>query len=92
MTEAGTAAEAAYRATIVESRAKSGRASFDDAREGWRQRYGVQADDGIVLGEIVAGAHTSAALVTALEVCGKNREAVLAALERLAEAGLIVES
>jgi len=91
LTEPGLAAEAAYRATIVESRARSGRASFDEAREGWKQQFGVLADDAMFLGEIAAGARTSADLVTALEVCGKTRSDVLAALERLAEAGLVIE-
>jgi hypothetical protein len=69
-----------------------GRASFDEAREAWGRQFGVQADDASFLAEMRGGACTSAALVTALDVCGKTREEVLAGLERLAEAGLIAES
>jgi hypothetical protein len=92
LTEAGLAAEADFRATITESRARAGRASFDEAREAWGRQFGVHADDAPFLAEMRGGACTSAALVTALDVCGKTREEVLAGLERLADAGLIAES
>jgi hypothetical protein len=92
LTEAGLAAEADFRATIAESRAHAGRASFDEAREAWGRQFGVPADDATFLSELRGGACSSAALVAALDVCGKTREDVLAGLERLAEAGLIAES
>ncbi len=92
ITEAGQLAEAGYRAVITESRARSGRASYDEAREAWGKQFGVRADDAIFLAEIIGGARTSAALVEALDVCGKTRAEVLDGLERLAEAGLIAEA
>jgi len=88
----GAGAETGYRAMVTESRARSGRASYDEAREAWGKQFGVRADDAIFLAEIIGGARTSAALVEALDVCGKTRAEVLDGLERLAEAGLIAEA
>ncbi|GAB4110841.1 MAG: hypothetical protein OHK0013_46760 [Sandaracinaceae bacterium] len=92
LTEAGLAVEAGFRETIAESRTRAGRASFDEARDAWGRQFGVPADDAAFLAEMRSGACSSAALVAALDVCGKTREDVLAGPERLAEAGLIAES
>jgi hypothetical protein len=89
LSERGRTAEVEYREKIVSSRAEPGRASFDSARSAWATAHGLNADDGLYLAELATGPITFAQIVTALESCGKNRGDAIAALERLADAGMI---
>jgi hypothetical protein len=89
LSEAGDAAEAAYRQTIIASRAQEGRASFDAARTAWAEAFRIQPDDGLYLAEVGRTGMTLADLVSALETCGKSRKDAMEALERLMEVGLI---
>jgi len=89
LTESGVVAEAAYRSTIVASRAQAGRESFDDARREWATRFALQVDDGLCLCELHAGSKTASEIVEALDTCGQSRTDTIAALERLWTAGLV---
>ncbi|MBK7859447.1 MAG: hypothetical protein IPJ65_12650 [Archangiaceae bacterium] len=89
LSEKGLAAEASYRNDIVAARDVGGRASFEAARVAWAQSHGLAVDDGLYLAEVKAGPVTFAQIVSALETCGKNRLDAIAALERLADAGMI---
>lgn len=85
----GAAAESAYREQIVASRQTTGRASFDAARTAWALHHGLQADDGLYLAEVAGGPVSLPQIVDSLESCGKNRTDAIAALERLADAGML---
>jgi hypothetical protein len=89
LSDRGIEAEAAYRQQIVASRTESGRASFDTARAAWAQTHALQVDDGLYLAEVAAGPVNLSQIVVSLESCGKTRLDALAALERLADAGMI---
>jgi hypothetical protein len=90
LSELGTGAEAAYRATIIAARTTQGRASFDAARAQWAQSFRVEPDDGLYLAELHQSPTTLERMVDALETCGKTRKDALVALERLFDAGLIL--
>ncbi len=90
LSESGREAEAAYRSTIVASREESGRASFDAARAEWAASLSLQPDDGVYLGELVAGPVAFSVVVAALDTCGKSREDATGAFTRLIRAGLVV--
>ncbi|MFO0598920.1 MAG: hypothetical protein U0228_26670 [Myxococcaceae bacterium] len=92
LSERGRTAEVAYRERIENSRKDSGRASFDAARTEWATAHQLQADDGLYLGELARGGVTLPQLITALESCGQNRKLALAALSRLADAGMFDEN
>src|SRR5438132_1508215 len=83
LSEKGTAAELAYRSTIVESRSTEGRKSFDAAREAWAKGLGIQPDDGLYLGEVRTGPVTLEHIVESIESCGKTKKDAFAAIERL---------
>ena len=91
LTSAGRAAEASYRSQIVTSRVRAGRASFDEARAAWATPLGLQPDDGAYLGELRGGALNLGKITAALAVCGKKRIDTIAALERLLDAGLVLQ-
>ncbi len=91
LTPAGRSAEASYRAQIVSSRAHSGRASFDAARTAWAASLGLDPDDGAYLGELRGGPLKLGKIAEALAVCGKKRVDAVAALERLLDAGLVLQ-
>ncbi len=85
----GSAAETAYREQIVASRQTMGRASFDAARVAWAATHGLQVDDGLYLAEVASGPVSLPQIVGSLESCGKSRTDAIAALERLADAGML---
>jgi|CXWL01.1.fsa_nt_gi flagellar basal body P-ring protein FlgI len=85
----GAAAESAYRDQIVASRTETGRASFDAARKAWAQTHALQVDDGLYLAEVAGGGVSLTQIVESLENCGKSRSDAIAALERLADAGML---
>jgi hypothetical protein len=89
LSERGRTAELEYREKIVTARAEPGRASFDAARTAWAASHGLNVDDGLYLAELAGGPVTLPQIVAALETCGKNRVDAIAALERLADAGMI---
>ncbi len=88
----GEEAEAAYRQVIVDARAQSGtgRSSYDAARVLWAKSLGIEAEDGLYLGELRAGQVTLDVVVAALETSGKSKSEGITALERLVDAGLIL--
>jgi hypothetical protein len=45
LSTSGRDAEAAYRSTIVASRARAGRVSYDSARAEWAKALGIEPDD-----------------------------------------------
>jgi hypothetical protein len=89
LSDRGRAAELEYREKIVSSRAEPGRASFDAARSAWAQTHAIAADDGLYLAELARSPSTLPQLVASLETCGKNRTDAIAALGRLADAGML---
>lgn len=91
-TAAGVAAEAAYRAAILRTRGEAGRASFDAARTDWASQIGLVAEDSVILGEICAGAKSIADLCTILESYGSHRDVAVSSVNRLYDAGLVIES
>ncbi len=89
LSEQGAAAEKGYREQIVASRTESGRGSFNTARQAWAVANGLQADDGLYLAEVLGGGVSLAQIIESLETCGKTRVDAIAALERLADAGML---
>ena len=89
LSSVGVHAEATYRSTIVEARAREGRAAYDAARMAWADALRAEPDDGLYLGEIRQAALNLQQIVEALEPCGKTRTDALAALERLEDLGLV---
>lgn len=89
LSQRGTEAESQYRELIVASREAAGRAAFDQARATWASTYSLEADDGLYLAEVKAGAATMPKLIAALETCGKTRPDAIKAIERLVDAGYI---
>jgi hypothetical protein len=85
----GVEAETSYRELIVASRDGAGRASFDQARATWAGNYQLEADDGLYLAEVKAGAANLPKLIAALETCGKTRPDAIAAIERLVDQGFL---
>jgi len=85
----GAEAEESFRSTIVASRVKSGRASFDDARAEWAKCLRLEPDDGVYLGIIRNGPVTLQDIVAALENCGQTLKETEKALDRLVDARLV---
>jgi hypothetical protein len=86
----GADAEASYREIIVAARAVEGRTSYDAARAAWAGSLpSVQPNDGSYLVELQSGPRTLHELALALDACGATREEVKAAIERLADAGMV---
>jgi hypothetical protein len=92
LTPAGRIAEASYRSQIVTSRARAGRASYDAARSAWATSLALEPDDGAYLGELRRGAKKLVWITEALAVCGKKRVDAISALERLLDAGLVMQA
>jgi len=88
MSERGLTAETAYREAVQTARAQ-GRATLDTAQRAWAEPLHVDPVDGVVLGELRGGRKSIADLAHALEDCGTSTVEVKAAVDRLAEAGLI---
>lgn len=92
LSDAGAGAEASYRESITASRSEGGRASFELARSNWARSVAVEPDDGMYLGELVGGPRTLEQLTAAVDASGHGRKQVVAALERLLDAGLVLSS
>jgi Fic family protein len=89
LSEAGKAAEASYRSTIVDARNVSGQASFEAARVEWARAANLEPDDGIYLGELRDGPTKLTELTAAVAICGKSASDATKALKRLVSAGFI---
>lgn len=85
----GHEAAAAYRDSMVAARSVEGRASFDAAQKAWAQTHGLGVDDGLYLAELASRPLTLREIIAALDTCGKTRADAIAALERLADAGML---
>lgn len=90
LSDVGRSAALAYREQTQTSR-NGGRASYDAARAEWATSHRLQVDDGLYLDELTTGGATLPQLLTALETCGQTRREALAALSRLADAGMFAE-
>jgi hypothetical protein len=84
----GVAAEIAYREVVVTARAQ-GRATLESAERSWAEPLRLQPGDGVVMGELRNGKKSIADVARALEDCGTTQPEVKAAIDRLAEAGLV---
>jgi hypothetical protein len=85
---AGVLAETEYREAIQRARAQ-GRGALEAAQQGWCAPRGLDPVDGVVLGELRTGRKSIAEVARALEDCGTTQPEVKAAIDRLAESGLI---
>lgn len=88
LSSTGAAAEAAYREAVFAARAL-GRAALASAQLAWAEPLRVQPGDGVVLGELRGGRRSIAEIARSLEDCGTSAAEVKAAVDRLAEAGLV---
>jgi hypothetical protein len=88
MSERGLAAETSYREAVHTARAQ-GRPALDAAQRAWAEPLRVDPVDGVVLGELRGGRKSLADLAHALDDCGTSAVEVKAAVDRLAEAGLV---
>ena len=88
MSPSGAAAEASYREAIQAARAQ-GRSALESAQRSWAAPLGVEATDGVVLGELRGGRRSIADVARGLEDCGTSPAEVKLAVDRLAEAGLV---
>ena len=85
---AGTEAEQAYRDAVQACRAQ-GRGALESAGQAWALPLRVQPADGVVLAELRPGKKSIADVTRSLDECGTTPAEVKAAIDRLAEAGLI---
>ena len=89
LSPSGAAAEIAYRDAIQAARAQ-GRTALEAAQRAWAEPLGLQAGDGVVLGELRGGKKSLAEIGRALEDCGTTAAEVKAAVDRLSDAALVV--
>lgn len=90
LSERGVDAEAAYRETIVASRASSGRAAFDEARSIWAREHDLQPDDGLYLGEVRGAAKSLDQVLAALRECDQSRPQAIEAMTRLLDLSFVL--
>jgi len=88
LTAAGTSAESAYREAVQAARAQ-GRTALEQAERGWSLPLGLEPGDGVVLSELRPGRRSIAEVARSLDDCGTSLAEVKAAVDRLADAGLI---
>jgi hypothetical protein len=88
LSQAGLTAEAAYREAVQGARSQ-GRAALEVAQRSWAAPLRVEPGDGVVLGELRGGRKSIAELARGLEGCGTTANEVKAAVDRLADAGLV---
>src|SRR5512133_3701036 len=84
----GLVAETEYRDAVQRARAQ-GRGALESAQQGWSAPRGLDAIDGVVLGELRSGQKSIADVARALEGCGTTPAEVKASIDRLATSGLI---
>jgi hypothetical protein len=84
----GLAADTEYRDAVQRARAQ-GRGALEAAQQAWSAPRGLDAIDGVLLGELRSGRKSIADLARALEGCGTTAAEVKASIDRLATAGLI---
>jgi hypothetical protein len=88
MSTFGNVAEIAYRQAVQSARAQ-GRNALDAAQRAWAGPFQIEPGDGVVLGELRAGNKSIAEIARGLADCGTSPNEVKAAVDRLAEAGLV---
>lgn len=91
MSTFGNVAEIAYRQAVQSARAQ-GRTALDAAQRAWAVPFQIEPGDGVVLGELRGGSKSIAEIARGLADCGTNPTEVKAAVDRLAEAGLVSPS
>jgi len=84
----GVAAEAAYRAAVMDVRSL-GRDALTQAERRWAETLGLSPSDGIVMAEIRPGRRSLADLARALESCGTAPAQIRESVDRLVERGLV---
>ena len=87
----GVESAVAYRQAVAGARAQ-GRDSLEAAERAWGEPRGLAPGDGVVLCQIEPGRRSLADLHRALEDCGTTAAEVKAAVDRLADAGLVEPS
>ena len=87
----GVESAAAYREAVVGARAQ-GRDSLEAAERAWGAPRGLARGDGVVLCQIEPGRCSLSDLYRSLETCGITAAEVKAAVDRLADAGLVEPS
>ncbi len=87
----GVQSAATYREAVAGARAQ-GRQSLEAAEQAWGAPRGLAQGDGVVLCQIEPGRRSLSDLARALEDCGITSAEVKAAVDRLADAGLVEPS
>ena len=84
LTEAGTGALTAYRATVKMAQAgDGGREALEAAQAAWGKEQGIEAGDALIMDELEQKPQTILELTRSLDTCGIKRPEVEAAIDRL---------
>jgi hypothetical protein len=90
LNDLGRAAKASYELAVSAAHEREGgRARLEAAQSAWASPFGLDAGDGLILGEFARAKLTVAQVAEALADCGITRPEAQAATDRLYKAGLL---
>jgi hypothetical protein len=84
----GITAIESYRAKAVGSPPRIS-SDFEPGRWTWAESLQLHHEDALYLGEVLGGAKTLDGIIAGFQACGRKPDEILAALQRLVDAGLL---